>query len=126
MKIAPILVTVSILVGCQETDSFEQLQSEKAVIMHSDDSPSYIIVNQRSFRLSSLPEGSSEQFKNFKGQRAPDGCILTPFFAKVEGVYLDKARVRIDKLSVLGRASRSSIEGSDFTFRRDYVCGFAD
>lgn len=122
IKTAPILVAFLILVGCQETDSVEQFQSEKAVIMHSDDSPSYLIVHQRSFLISALPSGSSEQFKNFESQRTSDECILTPFFAQVEGVYLDKARARIDKLSVLGRASLSSIEASDFTFRRDYIC----
>ncbi|MEP2236669.1 MAG: hypothetical protein ABJM58_05440 [Alteripontixanthobacter sp.] len=125
MKSAPIIATLLILLGCQKAESLEKFQSERAVIMHSESSQSYIIVNQNSFLIAALPSGSSEQFEKLESQQALGECILTPFFAKVEGVYLDKARARIDELSVLGRASRSSIEGSDFTFRRDYICDSA-
>lgn len=122
IKATPMLLALLTLIGCNKAGLPEHFQSEKAVIMYDDQGPSYIIVGKRSSRIAEFPVGSREQFERFDSQRISRDCILTPFLAKVEGVYFDAVRSRIDKMTIINRASSDSIEGSDFTFRREYIC----
>lgn len=128
MKLAASILPILVVLGaCHWSNPTERFRSGDAIIMHAaQGSPSYIIIDQRSYLISELPPRSHDQFMKLEGRLDRDKCLLVPFFVKAEGAYVDRARAKIEKLSVLRLASRSSIEGSDFKFRPDYICDFAD